>query len=163
MKEVNMKEYTAGLAVLIVGVPAAFTSTASEIQLPTFLEKQDELKELGIDNVIVYSVNDSAVVGVWNKNIVEAYGKPNSLVTFFGDPSGAFTHACGMQLGQTPDLTEKGFYGRCKNFAMYVVDNVVEDVAISESPHDPTGDINPEATCADSIIAQIKAIRGIDS
>eukprot|EP00980_Cylindrotheca_fusiformis_P003930 scaffold871_cov130-Cylindrotheca_fusiformis.AAC.7 len=158
--EVNMKEYTAGQSVLLVGVPAAFTSTPSNIQIPTFFEQQDALKELGIENVIVYSVNDSAVVGVWNRKLVEAYGKPNSLVTFMGDPTGAFTRACGMQLEQTPDLTEKGLYGRCKNFVLYVVDNVVHYVAISESAQDPTGDINPEATCAEAIVRQVKAIRG---
>jgi peroxiredoxin len=158
-----MQEYTAGQSVLIVGVPGAFTPTASDVQIPTFFEHQDALKELGIDNVIVYTVNDSAVVGIWNKQLVEAYGKPNSLVTFFGDPSGAFTQACGMQLEQTPELTTKGLYGRCKRFAMYVVDNVVEEVVISETPYDATGDINPEATCAESMIRHIKAIQGIDS
>jgi peroxiredoxin len=79
------------------------------------------------------------------------------------DPSGAFTQACGMQLEQTPELTTKGLYGRCKRFVMYVVDNVVEKVVISESPYDARGDINPEATYAESMIRHIKAIQGIDS
>ncbi|KAL3927339.1 MAG: hypothetical protein SGBAC_013126 [Bacillariaceae sp.] len=126
-----MVEYTADEKVLILGVPAAFTETV----IPTFFDHQAGLKQLGIYNVIVYTANDSAVVGIWNKQLVDAAadaGHPNSLVTFFGDPSGAFTKACGMELDQTPRLTQLGLFGRCKPFALYVDHGVVRDVVMND-------------------------------
>ena len=92
-------------------------------------------------------------MGVWNKKVLEEFGKPNDLVTFMGDPSGAFTKACGMQM---VDLKDVGLLSRCKRFAMYVVNNIVEYVAVSESENDPAGDNDPEETCAPAIIKAIK-------
>mmetsp|Transcript_34345 Transcript_34345/g.83363 ORF Transcript_34345/g.83363 Transcript_34345/m.83363 type:complete len:88 (-) Transcript_34345:1393-1656(-) len=60
-----MVQYTQDHSVLIVGVPAAFTDSV----IPAFFNHQAGLKQLGIENVIVYSVNDSAVVGIWNKQL----------------------------------------------------------------------------------------------
>jgi peroxiredoxin len=151
---VNIPEYTAQQSVLIVGCPGAFTPTASNIQVPSFLEHQDELKELGIENVIIYACNDGAVMSVWNQKQVQAYGKSNSLVTFMGDPYGDFTKACGMKM---TDAVELGMIGRCKPFVLHVVNNVVRSVAVSGSEEDPTGAENPEATCAPALIEAIKA------
>eukprot|EP00526_Cylindrotheca_closterium_P020012 CAMPEP_0113649902 /NCGR_PEP_ID=MMETSP0017_2-20120614/26536_1 /TAXON_ID=2856 /ORGANISM="Cylindrotheca closterium" /LENGTH=139 /DNA_ID=CAMNT_0000562345 /DNA_START=271 /DNA_END=686 /DNA_ORIENTATION=+ /assembly_acc=CAM_ASM_000147 len=126
-----MVEYIQGQSVLILGVTAAFTDSAGII--PTYFSHQAGLKQLGIDNVIIYSVNDSAVVGIWNKKLVEeaaAAGITNSLLTFFGDPSGAFTKACGMELDQTPELTHMGLFGRCKPFALYIDKGVVRNVEV---------------------------------
>lgn len=92
---VCLPEYCENQKVLIVGVPGAFTEIATDDQVMTYLEQQDALKQLGIENVIIYSVNDSAVVGIWNKQRVEAYGKSNTLVTFMADPASDFTRACG--------------------------------------------------------------------
>ncbi|CAJ1948497.1 unnamed protein product [Cylindrotheca closterium] len=133
ISEVNMVEYTANESVLILGVTAAFIDSAI---LETFFHHQEELKQLGIDNIIVYSCNDSAVVGIWNKQLVEAAtaaGNANSLMTFFGDPSGVFTKACGMGLEQTPELTNLGLFRRCKPFALYVDKGVVKDVSVDDT------------------------------
>jgi len=134
--KVNMVEYTADQSVLIVGVPAAFAEAVSSADLSKFFQHQAGLKAVGIENVIVYSVNDSAVVGIWNKQLVEAtaaIGFPNSLLTFFGDPSGSFTKACGMELEQSPELTRMGLFGRCQTFAVWVDKGVVRDVLVGDS------------------------------
>jgi peroxiredoxin len=60
-------------------------------------------------------------------------GKANSLVAFFGDPSGAFTKVCGMELNQTPELTNLGLFRQCKPFAIYVDKGVVKDVSVDGS------------------------------
>ena len=36
--------------------------------MPGYLEQQDTLKALGIDEVIVYCVNDGAVMTAWKKD-----------------------------------------------------------------------------------------------
>ena len=126
--------------------------------MPGYLEHQDALKELGVENVIIFCVNDGAVMGIWNKEQVESYGKPNTLVTFFGDPAGELTRACGMELTD-PRPIEKGLIGRCKRFAMYVVNSVVQYVVVCESEDDPAGDEDPSATCAPALIEAIQSLR----
>ena len=59
----------------------------------------DALKAQGIDEIVVYCVNDGAVMTAWRKDQGcgdEAVG--GSLLKFYGDPTGAFTRACGLVL-----------------------------------------------------------------
>jgi len=154
--KVNMPEYVGGQSVLIIGLPGAFTPASTNVHVPSYLENQDALKDLGIDNVVIYCVNDAAVVGVWNKQLLEAYGAPNTLVTFMGDPSGAFTESCGMELTDERIAVEKGLIGRCKPFVMYVVNNIVRAVVVNDSEDDPMGDGIMDATCATSMIESIR-------
>ena len=60
-KTINIPDYCAGKNVIIVGLPGAFTPTWSATQVPGYLEKQEDLKAAGIEEVIVYCVNDPAV------------------------------------------------------------------------------------------------------
>lgn len=80
-----------------------------------------------------------------------------SMVTFMGDPACEFTKACGMEMTH-PGPPSVGIIGRCKRWAMYVKDNVVKYVAVSEGEDDPAGDDDPSATLAP---AMIKAIKGL--
>ena len=57
---VNVKERVAGKNVILVGLPGAFTPTCSTRQVPGYLEKAEALKAVGVDEVIIYSVNDGA-------------------------------------------------------------------------------------------------------
>lgn len=104
---------------------------------------------------MIYCVNDGAVMANWNQVLLEKFGKPNDLVTFMGDPTGEFTKACGMEMTD-PGPVSKGLVGRCKRFAMHVVNNVVQYVAVSESDCDPAGDDDPDATCGPAMIEAIK-------
>jgi len=121
------------------------------VQVPGYLENQDALKEAGIDEVLVYCVNDGAVMQAWG----EDQGIKGSMVTFMGDPYGEFTKACDMELTH-PGPISVGIVGRCKRFAMHVVDNIVKYVAVSESEDDPAGDADPSATCYDAMLKAIK-------
>lgn len=47
---------------------SAFTPTWSTKQIPNYLENQDALRSAGIHTVIVYCVNDAAVMQAWGKN-----------------------------------------------------------------------------------------------
>ena len=53
----------------------------------------DALKALGIDEVIVYCVNDGAVMDAWAK---DQKLEGNKFITMMGDPSGALTSALGV-------------------------------------------------------------------
>ena len=61
VETINVAEYCAGKNVIIVGLPGAFTPTWSATQVPGYLESQEALKEAGVEEVIVYCVNDPAV------------------------------------------------------------------------------------------------------
>lgn len=126
--------------------------------MPSYLEYQDKLKEAGIDNVLIYCVNDPAVMGAWAKDQgVEHWELTNDegFVSFFADASSAFTNACGMEMTHEGP-TGKGLLKRCKRFAMYVVDGVVRAVNVSEYEGDPAGDDYPELTLAPAMIKAIQ-------
>ena len=66
-----------------------------------------------------------------------------SMITFLGDPTGAFTKAVGMGMDHPGPNGVLGV-GRCKRFAMVVEDSVVKAVEVSEAEGDPAGDNEPE-------------------
>jgi len=65
------------------------------VQVPGYLEAQAQLKMRGIDEVLVYCVNDGAVMGAWAKD----QGTEESMITMLGDPSRALTDALDMVRG----------------------------------------------------------------
>lgn len=79
-----------------------------------------------------------------------------SMITFMGDPSGAFSKALDMEMTD-PGPPSVGIIGRCKRHAVYVSDGVVKAVAVSEGEGDPAGDDDPSATMPDAMLAAIKA------
>mmetsp|Transcript_590 Transcript_590/g.735 ORF Transcript_590/g.735 Transcript_590/m.735 type:complete len:120 (-) Transcript_590:68-427(-) len=93
-------------------------------------------------------------MGVWMHKL----DLGGTMVQMFGDPSGEFTKDLGMEMTH-PGPPSVGLIGRSKRFAMYVVNNVVQYVAVSEAEDDPAGDANPEATCAPAMIEAIRDLK----
>jgi len=62
--------------------------------VPNYIENQDALRSLGIEEVLVYCVNDSAVMLAWAKN--QKIGL--SMVKFYGDPAADLTKALEMEM-----------------------------------------------------------------
>lgn len=120
--------------------------------MPGYLEEQDALKDAGVDEVIVYCVNDSAVMQAW----AEDQGIEGSFVTMMGDPARELTTALDMEMNH-PGPPSVGIIGRCKRFALYVVDGTVKAVRVSEGPDDPAGDDDPSASLADNMLKVVKA------
>lgn len=126
--------------------------------MPSYLENQDKLKEVGVDGVIIYCVNDPAVMMAWAKDQgIENWEVTNDegFLSFVSDARGAFTSACGMEMTH-PGPIGVGLFKRCKRFAMYVVDGVVKTVNVSEYEGDPAGDDYPELTLPAAMIEAIK-------
>lgn len=124
--------------------------------MPGYLQESDALKKLGIDEVIVFCVNDGAVMQAWAKD----QGVDNQqFITMMGDPSSVVTRALGMELVHPGPVSLKGLHGRCKRFALYLVDGVVKVLRVAEGPDDPAGDDFPDVTLAP---AMIKAIKDLD-
>ena len=114
------------------------------------MSKEDELKAKGIDEILVYCVNDAAVMEAWAKDQKIA----GTNITFFADTGGALTKALDVVPDAPGPLRDLG-NPRCKRFAMYVEDGVVKHVAVSESPDDPAGDADNSKSTAKGMLAAI--------
>jgi peroxiredoxin len=116
------------------------------------LSNQDALKKAGVDSVVVWCVNDSAVMQAWAKN--QKIGL--SMLKFMGDPSGELTKELDMELTHEGPRG-KGLFGRCKRHAMHIVNGEIKAIRISEKPDDPAGDADPSLTLAESMLEAIES------
>jgi peroxiredoxin len=105
------------------------------VQVPGYLAKEAELKAKGISEVIVYCVNDGAVMKAW-----AADQKVNgTIVTFMGDTRGELTQALGMFIDHKGPRNALGS-ARCKRSVLICDDGVIKHVLLSEAADDPAGD-----------------------
>lgn len=129
LKETDMQDVTtdalfSGKKVVLFAVPGAFTPTCSAKHLPGFIEKADEIKGKGVDDIICISVNDAFVMDAWGKD--RGAGTKVHLVA---DGNGDFAKALGLDFNGS----EIGFGLRAQRFAMIVDDGVVTKLAV-EAP-----------------------------
>nr|CAH58634.1 thioredoxin-dependent peroxidase [Plantago major] len=113
LQTVSIHSLAAGKKVILFAVPGAFTPTCSMKHVPGFIEKADELKSKGVDEILCISVNDPFVMKAWAKTYPD-----NKHVKFLADGSATYTHALGLEL----DLAEKGLGVRSRRFALLVED-----------------------------------------
>ncbi|XP_073282034.1 peroxiredoxin-2B [Primulina huaijiensis] len=113
LQSVSIHSLAAGKKVIIFAVPGAFTPTCSMKHVPGFIEKSDELKSKGVDEILCISVNDPFVMKAWAKTYPD-----NKHVKFLADGSGKYTISLGLEL----DLSEKGLGTRSRRFALLVED-----------------------------------------
>ena len=118
---VKVKEAAAGKTIALFALPGAFTPTCSAKHVPGYVQKFDELKKAGVDEIWCVSVNDAFVMGAWARE-QKAGGK----VRMLADGSAEFTKALGLEL----DLTARGMGVRCQRFSMLVDDGVVKALNI---------------------------------
>ena len=124
------------------------------MQIPGYLKNQCELEDRGIDEVMVFCVNDGAVMTAWSK---DQGAEDSKLLNFYGDPSGKLTQALGMVLDH-PGPQGKGLFGRSKRFAAILVDGVAKAVEVSEKADDPAGDDFPESSCVENMLKHVDAL-----
>jgi len=145
--------------VLIIGLPGAFTPTWTNRQVPSYLANEQKLKDVGVDDVIIYCVNDAAVMGAWAESLgvpaLGEKGKESSIIHMYGDPYSSVTEKLDLELiASGPKMV--GLVQRCKRFALYVVDGVVKIKRVAEADDDPAGDDRPDITLPDAIIKDIE-------
>lgn len=123
MKDVTTEDLFGGKKVVLFAVPGAFTPTCSEQHLPGFIEKADEIKSKGVDDIICLSVNDAFVMKAWGKDRGAA-GK----VTMIADGNADLAKALGLDF----DGSGIGFGVRAQRFAAIVDDGVVTTLAVEQ-------------------------------
>ena len=116
-----------GKKVVLTGVPGAFTPTCSEKHLPDFIEKENEVCALGINEIFFMAVNDPFVMAYWGKH----YNKSDS-IRMIGDPEGSFTKEIGLDI----DLSVAGLGLRSKRFTAVIEDNIVTYIEAEDAPPD---------------------------
>jgi peroxiredoxin len=121
---VSSDEYFKGRKVALFSVPGAYTPTCSAKHLPGFLDKAEDLKAKGVDEIACTAVNDAFVLGAWSQSN-GADGK----VTMLADGNGDFAR----ELGLTMDGSKFGLGQRGQRYSMIVNDGVVEQLNV-EAP-----------------------------
>ena len=132
------KDLFGGKRVVVFSLPGAYTPTCSTYQLPGFENNYFKIRDAGIDEIYVASVNDGFVMNAW----ADFLGIQN--VKVLPDGNGEFADA----LGRLADFSQLGFGKRSKRFAVVIKDGVVEKAlvepdATADNP-DPYGESSPE-------------------
>lgn len=122
---VQSGDYFAGKKVAIFSVPGAFTPTCSARHLPGFVDKADELKAKGVDEIVATAVNDPFVMSAWNK------ASGSDAITMLADGNGDFAEAIGL----TMDGSAFGLGKRGQRWSAIVEDGVVKELNV-EAPGD---------------------------
>ena len=118
--------------------------------MPGYLAKQAELKAKGVSDVIVYCVNDCAVMDAWGKD----QKIDGSMVSFYGDTSSLLTKEIGMELTDSRVMEALG-NPRCKRHAIIADDMEVKEIFVAASEDDPAGDGKPESTFVDNVLKHL--------
>jgi glutaredoxin/glutathione-dependent peroxiredoxin len=138
---VDVAKASAGKTIALFALPGAFTPTCSAKHVPGYVEKFNELKAAGVDEIWCVSVNDAFVMGAWAR----AQGTDGK-VRMLGDGSAAFTQATGLTL----DLSTRGMGLRSNRYSMLVKDGKVAALNVE-------GPGKFEVSDAGTLLAQAKA------
>ena len=125
VKTVTTEELFAGKAVVLFGVPGAFTPTCSVDHVPGFIGNRDAFTAKGVDTVAVVSVNDHHVMGAW-----ETFTGGTGKILYLADGNGTFIRALGLDL----DMSGGGMGVRSRRFSLLARDGVVQALNVEESP-----------------------------
>lgn len=124
-EKVQSSDYFKGKTVALFSVPGAFTPTCSARHLPGYVDKADELRAKGVDEIVATAVNDAFVMGAWKAaNGADA-------VTMLADGNGDFAEAVGL----TMDGSGFGLGKRGQRWSAIVEDGVVKELNV-EAPGD---------------------------
>jgi peroxiredoxin len=110
--------------VVLFAVPGAFTPGCSNVHLPGFVERADELKAKGVTTIACVAVNDTFVMDAWGK----AHGAGDDIL-LLADGNGEFTAAMGLEL----DGSGFGLGKRSKRYAAIVEDGVLTSLDVDET------------------------------
>lgn len=138
---VDLQAASARKKIAVFGLPGAFTPTCSAQHVPGYVNRYDELRAAGIDEVWCISVNDAFVMGAWARE-QHCAGK----VRMIADGDAAFATATGLTL----DLHGRGMGLRSCRYSMVVEDGVVTRLNV-EQPG------KFEVSSADRLLEQLAA------
>ena len=137
---VDVAKASAGKTIALFALPGAYTPTCSAKHVPGYVEKFNEFKAAGVDEIWCLSVNDAFVMGAWARD-----QNTDGKVRMLADGSADFAKATGLTL----DLTTRGMGLRSNRYSMLVKDGVVQTLNVE-------GPGKFEVSDADTLLAQAK-------
>lgn len=102
--------------------------------------------------MIIYAVNDGAVMGAWSTD----QGVAGSCITFLADPTSVFTKSLDLVLDDPGVMSVLG-NPRCKRFSLLVDDGIVKKVNVAEGEGDPAGDNKPDISLVEQMLEDLKS------
>jgi peroxiredoxin len=142
-KAVTTDELFDNKRVVLFALPGAFTPTCSSTHVPGFLEKNEDVRAQGVDDIYCLSVNDSFVMNAWAKE----QGIDDE-IKMVPDGNGEFSD----KMGQLVDKADLGFGKRSWRYAMVVDNGTIEKMFVEpEKPGDPF-----EVSDVDTVLAYLK-------
>lgn len=148
-QDVTSDEIFKGKKIVLFALPGAFTPTCSSTHLPGYEAKYDELKALGVDEVICLSVNDAFVMFQWGK------AQDVKKVKMLPDGSGDFTRKMGMMVKKD----NLGFGERSWRYSMFVDNGEIKKIFAEPGMEDNCPTDPFEASDVDTMIAYLKEAR----
>lgn len=125
MAEITTDEIFAGRKIVMFAVPGAFTPTCSARHLPGYLDRLDDFKAKGVDEIVCMAVNDPFVMKAWGEKT-----EVNGAIRLLPDGNGDLTRKLGLEM----DGTAHGLGSRVKRFALVAEDGRVTKVAVEDGP-----------------------------
>ena len=135
---VDVTQASAGKTIALFALPGAFTPTCSARHVPGFVDKVEQFKVAGVDEIWCLSVNDVFVMGAWARE-----QKTGGKVRMLADGSADFARATGLTL----DLSARGMGLRSNRYSMLVKDGKVVSLNVE-------GPGKFEVSDADTLLAQ---------
>lgn len=137
-----------GKNVVVFSLPGAYTPTCSTTHAPGYEAKYDEIRALGVDEVVCLSVNDAFVMFNWKKHL------GLEKIFMLPDGNGDFTRAMGMLVKKN----NLGFGDRSWRYSMHVVDGVIQKMFIEEGFSDNCGTDPFLVSDAETMLTYLKNI-----
>ncbi|EPX57177.1 Peroxiredoxin [Cystobacter fuscus DSM 2262] len=138
---VNVTQAAAGKTIAVFALPGAFTPTCSAKHVPGFIQKAQDFKQAGVDEIWCVSVNDAFVMGAWARD-----QKTDGKIRMLADGSAEFAKAMGLSL----DLSARGMGVRSRRYSLLAKDGKVVSLNV-EAPGEY------KVSDADTLLTQIGA------
>ncbi|ATB40391.1 peroxiredoxin [Cystobacter fuscus] len=138
---VNVTQAAAGKTIAVFALPGAFTPTCSAKHVPGFLQKAQDFKQAGVDEIWCVSVNDAFVMGAWARD-----QKTDGKIRMLADGSAEFAKAMGLSL----DLSARGMGVRSRRYSLLAKDGKVVSLNV-EAPGEY------KVSDADTLLTQLGA------
>ena len=139
IEKVKTGELFAGKKSVLFAVPGAFTPTCSAKHLPGFVDRADEIRSKGVDQIVCVAVNDAFVMAAWGKD----RGTGDKIV-MLADGSAELAQA----LDLTMDGSNFGMGLRSQRYAAIIDDGVVSALFV-EKP------MKFEVSSAEAVLQQL--------
>lgn len=125
-QDLSSSDIFKGKKIVLFALPGAYTPTCSNTHAPGYESRYDEMKTMGIDEVICLSVNDAFVMFNWKRHL------GLQKVFMLPDGNADFTREMGMLVKKN----NLGFGDRSWRYSMFVEDGIIKKIFVEEGKSD---------------------------